>query len=272
MILARLIPKNSDRYTFINNIVDIYSIFFEKHKFLYLFSVWTVTMSGFVFNKGQIDRFSYWDWSEWEYGLIKIIISSIFFLSIQNKNFIDVKLFNKNNSVLIKEFLFLVLYFFIGLANFNIFDLNIILISPYLFAIAGGLFLYRISIKYDSNSEKWDVINWENKLYYFSASFILLIISTYLGYLFDDPIISTVSMISLFFPAIVLLWPSHVRHILRSQFYPLFTFSMFVSVRAPWFLIILFILFFISRSINYLKYGIIYPSFGVDQEDILGDV
>ena len=26
------------------------------------------------------------------------------------------------------------------------------------------------------------------------------------------------------------------------------------------------------RSINYLKYGIVYPSFGVDQEDILGDV
>ena len=272
MILARLIPKTSVRYTLLNKTADIYSTFLDKHKILHLFSVWTVTMSGFVFNKGQIDRFSYWDWSGWEYGLIKIIISTILFLFIQNKNFSDVKVFNNNNSLLIKEFLFLVFYFFIGLANFKIFDLNIILIFPYLFTFAGGLFLYRISVKYDSNSEKWNVDNWENKLYYFSASFIFLIISTYLGYLFDDPIISTVSMISLFFPAIVILWPSHVRHILRSQFYPLFTFSMFVCVRAPWFFIILFILFFISRSINYLKYGIVYPSFGVDQEDVLGDV
>ena len=73
-------------------------------------------------------------------------------------------------------------------------------------------------------------------------------------------------------PAIALIWPSHVRHIKRLQFYPLFILAMFSCVRAPWFLIILGLLFFTIRSINYLKYGIIYPSFGVAQDETLADV
>jgi len=47
---------------------------------------------------------------------------------------------------------------------------------------------------------------------------------------------------------------------------------MFSCVRAPWFLIILGLLFFTIRSINYLKYGIIYPSFGVADDETLADV
>ncbi|MGY8783049.1 MAG: hypothetical protein ACKVHA_06530, partial [Fidelibacterota bacterium] len=61
-----------------------------------------------------------------------------------------------------------------------------------------------------------------------------------------------------------LIWPNHVRHLQRARFYPVFTFSMFLCVRAPWFIIPLLVLFFILRTINYLRLGITYPSFAVD--------
>ena len=103
-------------------------------------------------------------------------------------------------------------------------------------------------------------------------SIILIFTSFYLGYAFDDPIISTVSIVSIFFPLVMYVWPNHVRHVKRLQFFPLFTFSMFVCVRAPWFFIFLITLFFMVRTINYLKFGIVYPSFGVHLEEISDDV
>ena len=68
------------------------------------------------------------------------------------------------------------------------------------------------------------------------------------------------------------VWPNHVRHVKRLQFFPLFTFAMFACIRAPWFFIFLLALFFIVRTINYLKFGIVYPSFGVHLEEISDDV
>ena len=44
----------------------------------------------------------------------------------------------------------------------------------------------------------------------------------------------------------------------------LFTFAMFLSVRAAWFLVPLAVLFFTLRMVNYFRYGIVHPSFGVD--------
>jgi len=132
--------------------------------------------------------------------------------------------------------------------------------------------IFEFKLKYDQTKKDWEVDSWDNKTYYFSISLLLLITSTAMGKLLEDPIISTVSMVSLFFPAVTLIWPNHVRHIKRVQFYPLFTLAMFTCVRAPWFLILLGLLFFTIRSVNYLKYAIIYPSFGVAQEETIVDV
>ena len=72
------------------------------------------------------------------------------------------------------------------------------------------------------------------------------------------------ALLTIPFAIIALIWPSHVRHLQRARFYPLFIFAMFLCVRAPWFLIPLAILFFSIRTVNYLRYGIVHPSFGVD--------
>ncbi|MBT6414478.1 MAG: hypothetical protein HOK12_08980 [Candidatus Marinimicrobia bacterium] len=95
----------------------------------------------------------------------------------------------------------------------------------------------------------------------------LFCIAILLGFYFDDPIITSAGIVSVPFPLIALLWPSHVRHLQRARFYPLFIFAMFLCVRAPWFLIPLAILFYTLRIVNYFRYGIVYPSFGVDFSD-----
>ena len=162
--------------------------------------------------------------------------------------------------------------FLIGAVNMMFAEVNIIGVVPYFSSIAAGILIYEFKITYDQENNDWKINNWDNKVKYLFISLLLMVLSTVIGYKLDDPIISTVSMVSLFFPAVALIWPSHVRHIKRLHFYPLFILAMFSCVRAPWFLIILGFLFFTIRSINYLKYGIIYPSFGVAQDEILADV
>ena len=83
----------------------------------------------------------------------------------------------------------------------------------------------------------------------------------------DDPIISTVSMVSFPFPLTSINMASIYGHLQEARFYPLFTCAMFLSVRAPWFLIPLIILFYSLRLINYFRFGIVYPSFGVDFDE-----
>ena len=92
----------------------------------------------------------------------------------------------------------------------------------------------------------------------------MMLIALLLGIKLKDPIVSTAGAVAIPFSAIALLWPNHVRHLQRARFYPLFIFAMFLCVRAPWFILPLSILFFVVRIINYFRYGIVHPSFGVD--------
>ena len=108
------------------------------------------------------------------------------------------------------------------------------------------------------------MVSWEQKLKFLSLSIFLMSITIILGIALDDPVVSTAGAVSIPFAIIALIWPSHVRHLQRARFYPLFIFAMFLCVRAPWFLIPLAILFFSIRTVNYLRYGIVHPTFGVD--------
>ena len=114
------------------------------------------------------------------------------------------------------------------------------------------------------NFEKWD-----DKELYFSLAFVSLLIALIIGFKYDDPFISTASAVAIPFSIFALIWPNHIRHLHRLRFYPIFIFAMFLCVRVPWFIIPLIILFIAIRIINYFRYGIVYPSFGVDfDEDI----
>ena len=137
-------------------------------------------------------------------------------------------------------------------------------IFPYFTAFLSCLLIFQFPLILDEDKGVWNYFDWNNKVQYFSLSLILMIASVLLGVFLDDPIMSTAGAVSVAFPLVGLIWPNHVRHLQRARFFPLFTFAMFLCVRAPWFLIPLGILFFLIRTINYFRFGIVYPSFGVD--------
>ena len=135
---------------------------------------------------------------------------------------------------------------------------------PYLTAFLSGLLVFQFILEFDQTKGVWFNFHWDNKELYLSLSVLSMSIAILIGILFDDPVVSTAGMVALPFAAIALIWPSHVRHLQRARFYPIFIFAMFLCVRAPWFLIPLAVLFFVLRTVNYFRYGIVHPSFGVD--------
>ena len=272
MIIARLIPKGSPKYQIIKNDIKVYADLLEKYNIINLFAVWTMTVSGFSYMLGHVDRYSYWDWSGYVDGIIRLVLATTVFYITSKKDIWKRSDNRLGYFDLLNNFIIGSVCFLIGAVNMMFAEVSILGVVPYFSAIAAGILIYEFKIIYDQKNEDWKINNWDNKVKYLFISLLLMILSTIIGYKLDDPIISTVSMVSLFFPAVALMWPSHVRHIKRLQFYPLFILAMFSCVRAPWFLIILVFLFFTIRSINYLKYGIIYPSFGVAHDETLADV
>ena len=76
MIISRLIPKGSKTFKQINKRIDTYHLFISNNYVLNLLGVWTVTVAGYAFLIGQIDRYSYWSWNGFPECLIKIILTT----------------------------------------------------------------------------------------------------------------------------------------------------------------------------------------------------
>ena len=93
---------------------------------------------------------------------------------------------------------------------------------------------------------------------------LLTILSSIIGYINDDPIISTIGAVYAPFPLVALIFPSAIRHIQRCRMHVIFVPAMFLSVRFPWFLIMVTLLFWILRYYNYFRFGEVKPSFKVD--------
>jgi len=137
-------------------------------------------------------------------------------------------------------------------------------IVPYVLSFLSCLLVFQFILELEEDKGTWNNLNWENKLGYLSMSVVFMVLAMLLGISLEDPVASTAAAVALPFSAIALIWPDHVRHLQRARFYPLFIFAMFLCVRAPWFLVPLAVLFFLLRIVNYFRYGIVHPSFGVD--------
>jgi len=214
-----------------------------------------------VAGKAQIDRFYFWDWSDWMIGVVGLLVITLL-LNILAKKLKDIPF--GENRITLKEcgyhfFMPLILLYigYILFAGFGrMFDI-IIYLLPYI-AI---YLIHTIKIDKDYNS----ISSESNKYVKTITATIFLIIAAIIGYVIDDPVLSTASMVTLPF-LLVLLFGKHIRHLERAKFYPIFIFAMFVVSREAWFLIPLLLLFFILRSYNYLRYQKVYPTFGVTDD------
>ena len=85
MILARLLPKDSKKYQSIRDSIGKYSDFLDKYNITHFFGIWTMTISGYSYLLGQIDRYSYWDWSGYTNGITRLLLATILFFLLSQK-------------------------------------------------------------------------------------------------------------------------------------------------------------------------------------------
>tara|TARA_S200000501_G_C20785546_1_gene727016 strand:- start:520 stop:1329 length:810 start_codon:yes stop_codon:yes gene_type:complete len=265
MIIARIFPKKSENFKsfqpFFQNLGDN----MDSGGWIRIFSFWTLIVAGIVLNMDLENRYVYWNWEGWELGFGKLIVASFiyfYFLNPNNLWIIGARRL-KNKEIVIHSIIAFVLLY-IGSIGSNSLLPNFMGILSYLIAFLSCLLIFQFPLALDKDKGIWNCFDWNNKMQYFLLSLLLMVASVILGVFLDDPIMSTAGTVSVAFPLVGLIWPNHVRHLQRARFFPLFTFSMFLCVRAPWFLIPLCILFFLIRTINYFRFGIVYPSFGVD--------
>jgi len=282
MLIEKIIPVGSDSYSVWRGYSSELGKKIDSQGWAQLFSIWTLTVGGIVLSMDLSDRYIYWEWSGWIEGLLKLFIVSIIFIFILKPNAIWTAGTKRLN---IKEFL---IHTVIGsiLIVFGLIDLEAVIalfevkiesfykglflfyialsVIPYVFSLLSCLMVFQFILKLEEDKGTWNNFNWENKFGYLSISVGFMILAMLLGIFLEDPVVSTAAAVSIPFPLIALIWPNHVRHLQRARFYPLFTFAMFLSVRAAWFLVPLVVLFFTLRMVNYFRYGIVHPSFGVD--------
>ena len=275
MLIEKIIPVGSDLYSVWSEYFSELGKKIDSQGWVQLFSIWTLTVGGIVLSMDLTDRYIYWEWSGWIEGFIKLLIVSIVFIFILKPNEMWTAGTKRLN---IKEFL---IHSCIGsiLIVFGLFDLGMIVepyerkieflhvllsLISYVFSFLSCLIVFQFKIELEEDKGTWNNFNWEHKFEYLSISIGFMVLAMFLGIFLEDPVASTAAAVSIPFPLIALIWPNHVRHLQRARFYPLFTFAMFLSVRAAWFLVPLAVLFFTLRMVNYFRYGIVHPSFGVD--------
>lgn len=275
MLIEKIIPVGSDLYSVWSGYFSELGKKIDSQGWVQLFSIWTLTVGGIVLSMDLSDRYIYWEWSGWIEGFIKLLIVSIVFIFILKPNEMWTAGTKRLN---IKEFL---IHTGIGsiLIVFGLFDLGMIVgpyeskieflhvllsLISYVFSFLSCLIVFQFVLELEQDKGTWNNFNWEHKFEYLSISVGFMALAMLLGIFLEDPVASTAAAVSIPFPLIALIWPNHVRHLQRARFYPLFTFAMFLSVRAAWFLVPLAVLFFTLRMVNYFRYGIVHPSFGVD--------
>ena len=275
MLIEKIIPVGSDLYSVWSGYFSELGKKIDSQGWVQLFSIWTLTVGGIVLSMDLSDRYIYWEWSGWIEGFIKLLIVSIVFIFILKPNEMWTAGTKRLN---IKEFLIhsvigsiLVIFglvdseMIVGPYESKIEFLHVLLsLICYVFSFLSCLIVFQFILELEEDKGTWNNFNWEHKFEYLSISVGFMALAMLFGIFLEDPVASTAAAVSIPFPLIALIWPNHVRHLQRARFYPLFTFAMFLSVRAAWFLVPLAVLFFTLRMVNYFRYGIVHPSFGVD--------
>ena len=121
-----------------------------------LFSFWTLIVAGIVLNMGFENRYVYWSWSGWEYGLLKLLIASIVYFYFLNPNNLWVIGSKKLN---IQEIGFHTIVAFILISYGNISTNSLIPhflgIFPYVLAFLSFLLVFQFPLELDQEKGVW---------------------------------------------------------------------------------------------------------------------
>ena len=255
MLAEKYFPKASSRYNLIaqlfRNLDWLNTLKPERW-----FSIWTMILAGSNVSIFLLNRWSYWDWATFNFLILGVILLTTFFLSVK-PNFL-----HRINSFQSALYIFFkgIILFLLGTIPFG-FDLRTFIFGiPYyiFFLLAHLTWSIVIDNKNKTMPPKKEIVS------ILLTIITLNITSALLGYINDDPMITTIAIVYLFFPIVILLFPIGLRHLQRAQIHVIFIPAMFISVRLPWLLLMILPLFWILRYYNYFRFGEVKPSFKVD--------
>ena len=255
MIIARLIKPESSLHKVISKLLaPLYII--EKFEIVSWFVPWTIMTAGMAAKVGMTDRYTFWEFTGWSQGLVSIIILIIAMIVFKNNN--HSILFDKDNFSekleWVSRLIFFCICWMLGWGMKDIF-LGIVWYMGYLPMILG------IFLPYFVNLEDKEITTFRKQIGFFSS--LLFLLSCLFGWVLDDPVLATSSIV--IFPfTVILAVTTHHRHVQRAHIYPLFIIMGFVIARQGWFIFPVFFLFYLLRFYNYFIYKKVFPGFAVD--------
>ena len=257
MLAEKYFPKGSPKY------VSFASYFQKLDGFISLkperwFGVLTMVLAGSNVAGHINNRWMYWDWSTLSFFLVVVLFMALWWDRFTNKSSIFPEKVNSFKSALYILVSGSSLYF-LGIIPYG-FDLLLFQYGlPYIIFFLIGYMVWSISIE---TQDKY--VPPKNEIApTLGVIIVLTILSSFLGYMNDDPMISTIAAVYTPFPIVALIFPSAIRHIQRCQMHVVFIPAMFLSVRFPWFLIVVVLLFWLLRYFHYFRNGEVKPSFKV---------
>jgi len=260
MIITRLIPTKSSLYKTVSKQAEKLDGIL-KWKPYHWFAIWVMISSGISARQGILDRYSYWSMAQAGVGIITLLVVTVIIVFLLRKEKLSFDYTEMKPAHLLSHLLLALILFLTGWGWMNgDYFTAVKSFLPYVLAYGSVLLMYRINI-----DEIPDLGYHPGKIY-IASCLLLALASSVLGVIFDDPVISVASIVYAPFLVVAIVFPEHKRHIQRIRIYPIFIYTMLVSIRVPWLLIPVAILFFSLRTYNYFRNNIVSPTFSVDHD------
>jgi len=284
MLISKIAPLKSSIYLKCSNKVKSLD-FILDYQPLTWFGLWTMFIAGMASLGGKIDRYHYWDWTTWLVGMVSLLILTYLVAVLLLK---PKRVFSENVPVSMKYVLQIIcLGVFLFLLGWGVKILGIVFQSgsvlnltenyiyyskngliaslPYISVFVALVLVNTIAIKTNKKNEL-ELESNSTKIKYYITALCLLFLGLAGGFFHEDPVLTIAVAVTIPFIGIATFFKA-VRHVQRARIYPIFIMTMFVSLREPWFLIPLGLLFYTLRFYHYFRSGIVYPTFGVDLEE-----
>jgi len=268
MLAVRFIPPKSKTYQRLSEVSRTFDGL-RPWKPLQWFTVWILFSAGLSAQEASITPYIFWDFSSWPIGLGSLVIITLlysFFIGKPGRIVFGreaIKGQNLLKHLFLAEGLFLLGWGF----HINTWGQALLASLPYVCGYFAALLVYALPIVTIPAPDNDPEQSWSSKRVAHGLIALLLVLAAAaLGYVYQDPVISTAAAVYAPFLLVLVVFPAHVRHVQRARFYPIFLLGFFVAMRLPWLFIPTILLFFSLRYYFYFRQQVVYPTFGVDYD------
>ncbi len=264
MWIARLLPEGTSRYASAATLFKSLDWIMD-YRPLEWFTPWIIFAAGVGWRKAVADRYFFWDFSNWGLEVAVALIFGVGFAWFLKNN--DTLPIDRQLENPLRGF---TLYLGIGIVLFLVGWFGNPLTGlavgyPYFLSILAIMAIFMIPLGKDEK-DSYKILDHKKRISFSAFSFGLSVLVVAIGFMQDEPVISTAAAVYALFPLASLIAP-HPRHVRRARLYSVFIFGFFISMRAPWLLIMMFVHFHGMRFYNYFRHGIVSPTLIIEAKE-----